>query len=64
MKGSNAFTCSGSWLGGLRAACAGAEIRGKARVIDLSEPTARTMVMSAATVKEVYESDVANDYAA
>lgn len=40
-----------------------AEVDGRERIIDLTEPAARAVVMSAATVKEVYESDAASDYA-
>lgn len=39
-----------------------AEIGGKARVIDLTEPAARAAVQSAATVKDVYEDAAASDY--
>ena len=39
-----------------------AEVDGKARVIDLTEATARKAVMTATTVKEVYESGAASDY--
>jgi len=39
-----------------------AEVGGKFRVIDLTEPAARSRIMSAKTIKELYESDVANDY--
>ncbi|MEQ9797362.1 DEAD/DEAH box helicase family protein [Parvibaculum sp.] len=39
-----------------------AEVGGKSRVIDLTDPTARAMVMAAATVTEVYESHAASDY--
>lgn len=39
-----------------------AEVDGKARVIDLTEAAARKAVMTATTVKEVYESGAASDY--
>lgn len=39
-----------------------AEVGGTFRTIDLTEPSARAAVKSAATVKEVYESEVAHDY--
>jgi len=39
-----------------------AEIAGKARVLDLTEPDVRKIVREAATVREAYESDLANDY--
>lgn len=39
-----------------------AEIGGKSRVIDLTEPTARDAVFAAATVTEVYGSRAASDY--
>ena len=40
-----------------------AEVDGKARVIDLTEPSARATVNSAANVRDVYGSDAASDYA-
>ena len=40
-----------------------AEVDGRERIIDLTEPAARAVVMTAATVKELYESDAAADYA-
>ena len=40
-----------------------AEVHGKARVIDLTEPSARAAVNSAANVRDVYNSDAASDYA-
>ena len=40
-----------------------AEVDGKARVIDLTEPSARALVNAAANVRDVYESDAASDYA-
>ena len=40
-----------------------AEVHGKARVIDLTEPSARAAVNSAANVRDVYDSDAASDYA-
>lgn len=39
-----------------------AEVGGTFRTIDLTEASARAAVKSAATVKEVYESEVAHDY--
>lgn len=39
-----------------------AEVGNTFRVIDLTEASARAAVMSAATVKEVYESEAASDY--
>lgn len=39
-----------------------AEVGGKFRVIDLSEASSRAAVMSAATVTDVYQSEVAHDY--
>lgn len=39
-----------------------AEVGGTFRTIDLTEASARAAVKSAATVKEVYESEVADDY--
>ncbi len=39
-----------------------AEINGKYRVIDLTEPSARATVISASNVRDVYDSDSANDY--
>ncbi len=39
-----------------------AEVDGRERIIDLTEPAARAVVMTAATVKELYESDAAADY--
>jgi hypothetical protein len=39
-----------------------AEVGGTFRTIDLTETSARAAVKSAATVKEVYESEVAHDY--
>ncbi|CAH1666057.1 Type III restriction protein res subunit [Hyphomicrobiales bacterium] len=39
-----------------------AEAGGKFRVIDLTEPGARSVVKSATTIRQVYESDAANDY--
>jgi hypothetical protein len=39
-----------------------AEVGGKFRVVDLTEPSAREAIMSAATIKEVYESDAASNY--
>lgn len=39
-----------------------AEIGGKSRVIDLTEPATRAVVISATTIKEVYESKATSDY--
>lgn len=41
-----------------------AEVGGKFRVIDLTEPSTRTAVASAATIKDIYESSMASDYSA
>ena len=40
-----------------------AKVYGKAKVIDLTEPSARAAVNSASTVRDVYECDAATDYA-
>lgn len=39
-----------------------AEVGGKSRVIDLTEPAARAVIMAAATILDVYGSNVAHDY--